>query len=449
MSAGTKTLVKRFRPSGLGMTVYKYASRMPVHADPADLTPAHIDLLTKSDTFCMLPWIHLHAFPDGRAYPCCNAEYIRPVGNLKKESMADIWNNAKMRNMRRNMLENRPCKECTKCYEQEKSGFTSSRHNHSQNFGHNIALVDETGADGRLDRFELRYYDIRFSNICNFRCRSCGSIFSSNWHSDEQKLNGTNDQPKIIYAGKTEDDMWEQMQEHIPHLDQIYFAGGEPLIMEEHYRILNELVKRKMFHVRLVYNTNFSRLQYKDQDVLKLWRQFDSVGVGASLDGSWARGEYIRKGTDWQHTLDNRRRMQKECPGVQFHINCTVSIFNALHITDFHRELVKNGFVSADGININIVQHPLHYRIDVLPPEIKSQVRQKIEQHLEWLRPLDNMERATNGFESMIKFMEAEEKQNYLPKFFELTHKLDVIRNENFYDVFPELAGLKTYDKTQ
>jgi organic radical activating enzyme len=68
--------------------------------------------------------------------------------------------------------------------------------------------------------------------------------------------------------------MWEQMQEHIPHLERIYFAGGEPLIMEEHYRLLNELVKRKMFHVNLVYNSNFSKLAYKDQNVLEIWKHF-------------------------------------------------------------------------------------------------------------------------------------------------------------------------------
>jgi sulfatase maturation enzyme AslB (radical SAM superfamily) len=85
--------------------------------------------------------------------------------------------------------------------------------------------------------------------------------------------------------------MWEQMQEHIPYLEQIYFAGGEPLIMEEHYRILKELVKREMFNVKLIYNTNFSRLNLKDEDVLDYWKLFNNVSIGASLDAMGPRAE--------------------------------------------------------------------------------------------------------------------------------------------------------------
>ena len=139
-----------------------------------------------------------------------------------------------------------------------------------------------------------------------------------------------------MYAGRTEEDMWEQMQEHIPHLDQIYFAGGEPLIMEEHYRLLNELVKREMFHVRLIYNTNFSKLGYKDQDVLELWKKFHSVSIGASLDGCGPRAEYIRKGQDWEETVENRRRMMAVCPNVDFYVSSTVSIYNAWQIGRAH-----------------------------------------------------------------------------------------------------------------
>ena len=192
------------------------------------------------------------------------------------------------------------------------------RHSTSQNFGQHIALVDNTLEDGTVEDFKIRYYDIRFSNVCNFRCRSCGGIFSSNWYNDEVKLFGPKIQPRIMFAGRHEEDMWEQMQEHIPYLEQIYFAGGEPLIMEEHYRLLNELVKREMFHVRLIYNSNFSKLGYKDQDVLELWKKFDSVSVGASLDASGSRGEYIRKGQDWQETVENRQRMLEICPQVDF-----------------------------------------------------------------------------------------------------------------------------------
>jgi organic radical activating enzyme len=406
----------------------------------------HQDLLTTDPHFCMLPWIHLHAFPDGRAYPCCMSEYNLPSGDLKKETMKDVWNSKSIKDMRLNMLNGQPSKECGRCYEQEKAGFVSMRHSSSQNFGQHIALTDTTNEDGSLDWFKIRYYDIRFSNVCNFRCRTCGSIFSSNWYNEEVKLYGPQNHPRIMYAGRTEEDMWEQMQEHIPHLDQIYFAGGEPLIMEEHYRLLNELVRREMFHVRLIYNSNFSKLAYKDQDVLELWKLFNSVSVGASLDASGERGEYLRKGTVWQDIIDNRKRMLEICPRVDFYISSTVSIFNVLHVADFHREWVDLGLIKPQDFNVNILQSPNRYRIDVLPKDLKDLVRDKMIEHIKWLEPLDKLTRATGGYNGLLSFMYAEDHQDLLPDFFKGLHQLDDLRQEDFYTTFTELKGLKNYD---
>jgi len=425
---------------------YTYNSRVPLHADLQSLPEKHQDLLTKDPHFCMIPWIHMHAFPDGRAYPCCMSEYDMHVGDLKTQTMKEVWNSEGMRQMRVNMLNGKPSKECGRCYEQEKAGFVSMRHSTSQNFGQHIALTDQTKPDGTVDEFKLRYYDIRFSNVCNFRCRTCGSIFSSNWYNDEVKMYGPRGHPQIMFAGRTEEDMWDQMQEHIPHLERIYFAGGEPLIMEEHYRFLNELVKRKMFHVSLVYNSNFSKLAYKDQDVLELWKLFDSVSIGASLDASYARGEYMRKGTVWSDIVENRKRMKEICPQVDFYISPTVSIFNAMHIVDFHKEWIELGLVRPQDININILQSPEWYRIDALPPEVKDQIRNKVLEHIEWLIPRDKMTRATSGFKGLISFMDAMQQQHLLPEFFKKTRKIDNFRNEDLFETFPELEILRSYD---
>jgi radical SAM protein with 4Fe4S-binding SPASM domain len=428
---------------------YTYNSRIPIHANLHAMPERHQDLLTTDPHFCMIPWIHMHAFPDGRAYPCCMGEYNMPIGNLKEQTMKQVWNSEGMREMRVNMLKGKPSKECGRCYEQEKAGFVSMRHSTSQNFGQHIGLVDNTLEDGTVEDFKLRYYDIRFSNVCNFRCRSCGSIFSSNWYNDEVKLYGDRKHPRIMYAGKTEEDMWEQMQEHIPHLDQIYFAGGEPLIMEEHYRLLNELVKREMFHVRLIYNTNFSKLAYKDQDVLELWKKFDVVSVGASLDASGARGEYIRKGQDWAETVENRKRMLEICPKVDFYVSATVSIYNAMHIADFHREWVELGLIKPQDFNINILQSPNWFRIDCLPQDIKDQIRVKIEEHIQWLEPLDKLTRATSGYRGMLSFMDAQiVDPHWLTSFFDRTVELDNLRNEEFFATFPELKDLRKHAPT-
>jgi sulfatase maturation enzyme AslB (radical SAM superfamily) len=236
------------------------------------------------------------------------------------------------------------------------------------------------------------------------------------------------------------------MQEHIPHLEQIYFAGGEPLIMKEHWMILDELVKRKMFHVRLIYNTNFSEMKFKGRDVFEMWKLFDCVSVGASLDGSYARGEYIRKGQDWQQTVDNRKRMIEICPNVDFYVSSTVSMMNVLHITDFHREWSDMGLVRPMDWNINILQHPFRYRVDVLPQHLKDQAKEKILDHIKWLMPQDQLTRATHGYKGIINFMMQNDSTHQLKDFFRNNNLIDKVRKENFFAVFPELEDLRQHD---
>ena len=425
---------------------YNYNTRKPIYINEEDLRIDQLDRLITSNNFCMIPWIHMHAFPDGRAYPCCLGEMDHPIGSLKTHTLREVWNDDPYKLMRKNMLEDKPCKECTKCYEQEASGLVSMRESTNKNFGHHIALVDDTKEDGSYDDFKLRYYDIRFSNLCNFACRTCGSIFSSNWYKDEKAAGWNPQHPMVMYAGKDKDDMWTQMQEHIPHLEQIYWAGGEPLIMEEHWKVLDELVRREMFHVRLVYNTNFSTMKYKGRDVFEMWKLFDCVSVGASLDGSYARGEYIRKGQDWKETVENRERMLKICPNVDFYVSSTISILNVLHISDFHREWSDLGLLRPMDWNINILQHPIRYRVDVLPDNLKLQAKDKIEQHIDWLKPRDLLTRATNGYQGIINFMMQQDNSNQLPDFFKTNNLIDSVRKEDFFSVFPELGDLKQHE---
>ena len=423
---------------------YDYNARRPVNIDPKDLRDDQQQRLLDSSVFCMLPWLHIHGFPTGEAYPCCLSDPSMPVGNLRKDDIKTIWNDGKMRNMRRKMLQDLPCGECKKCYEQEKAGFFSMRNSANKHFGHHINEVDLTATDGNHPEFKIRYWDIRFSNICNFRCRYCGPNFSSNWWEDKAALYGKESigHSKFLYAGKHKDDIWDQMVEHIPHLEQIYFAGGEPLIMDEHYKLLLELINRKLTHVRLIYNTNFSELNYKKHDVLELWKEFPSVSVGASLDAMGTRAEYMRKGTTWSEIEDNRRRMLDICPGVDFYISATVSIFNVLHISDFHKDWTDKGLIKAQDFNVNILQGPEYYRCDVLPAPLKAQAKIKINETIDWLDGQDHLKRATTGYQGIINFMDAQDKSQLIDDFLAVTAKLDQHRNEDLATTFPELRSM-------
>jgi hypothetical protein len=333
-------------------------------------------------------------------------------------------------------------------------GFFSMRNSSNKRFGHHIDKIDQTNADGSMDKMELVYWDIRFSNLCNLRCRSCGNIFSSNWYDDQAKLIELDAGPeaskvwkdktrRVEYAGRTQLDAWEQLEPHLEYVEQIYFAGGEPLIMEEHYRILKTLIAKGKTNVRLIYNTNFSELRYKKDNVLPMWNEFESVCIGASLDAMGPLAELVRKGTDWAQVERNREEMLKICPQVDFYISPTLSVMNAWQLPEFHRAWVDKGFLKPQDLNVNILQDPMHYRIDILPLHSKEEIKEQYEEHIAWLKPQDHLTRASIGFESAIKFMMADDKTNLIPKFWHKTEQLDKIRNEDLLSIVPQLQVLK------
>jgi MoaA/NifB/PqqE/SkfB family radical SAM enzyme len=408
-------------------------------ARPVDLTEQEEFLLKDSKVFCIYPWIHLHAYPTGEAYPCCHAEMgVGQVGNCRRDTLETIYRGPEMDKLRTNMLNETKSAACQRCYEQEESGFFSGRRSANKHHGHHIKRIE----DGE---FRMSYWDIRFSNLCNLSCRSCGHIFSSSWYQDQALLAGPGwaEQNRALnFAGRTQTDMWEQLIPHLDYVEQIYFAGGEPLMMAEHYNILDELERRGRFDVRLIYNTNFTQTRLKDRSVFDYWRKFRSVSVGASLDDQHGRAEYIRKGTEWPRVIANRAEMIRTCPNVDFYISPTLSIMNAMSLPDFHRQWTETGLIRAQDLNINILQDPAHLRIDIARPEYKEQIIKKYEEHLEWLRPQDHLNRATVGFESAINFMRSTDNSALLPKFWAKTNELDAIRKENILEVIPELKDL-------
>ena len=426
------------------MSQYNYNSADLV--TPVILTDREEFLLKESKTFCIYPWIHLHAYPTGEAFPCCHANMSSgQVGNCRENTLEEISNSEAMKKLRKDMLAETPNPACSRCYEQEEAGFFSGRRSANKHHGHHVARVHDTSDDGKYDSFKMTYWDIRFSNLCNLRCRSCGHIFSSQWYKDQVALAGPEwkaNNKVLNIAGRTETDMWEQLKPHLDYVEQIYFAGGEPLLMEEHYKILDELDRRGLYDVRLIYNSNFTHTDLKGQSVFEYWKKFSSVSVGASLDGMGQYAEYIRKGTKWNIVEQNRKDMTEICPNVDFYVSCTLSIMNALHVTDFHCDWVEKGLIKPQDFNINILQDPLHYRIDIATPEYKDTIRERYNRHLEWLEPQDHLNRASTGYRSALNFMQ-NDNTKYLEKFWKKTHELDGIRKENILDFIPELKALQ------
>lgn len=412
--------------------------------DPNAVTAGNKQLLVDSKTFCMYPWITVHALPDGRSVPCCYASEVEPLGNTRKQTLREIWNGSRMRDLRTRLKNNQPDELCTRCYEQEAAGVFSGRRSINKQFAHQVDLVEQTRDDGTVEQFDLRYWDIRFSNLCNLRCRSCFHLLSSSWYADTVKIKGKYEQPALIVAdGERQPELVDQLLEHIDVVERIYFAGGEPLVMDQHYRILEALERAERFDVALIYNTNLTKTKLKDRYVFDYWRKFSSVSVGASLDAYGERAELLRKDCDWNEIVHNIQLMKEICPQVDLYVNATVSLLNGLHMTDFHKQIVEDGLVEAGQFNVNLVSNPNYLRLDAGNAAFKQQVEQQFRDHIAWLDDKDQLGRATQSYISAIEFMNQRDQSSLLEDFWNYNQSLDAIRNEDMLTVLPELSILK------
>jgi hypothetical protein len=364
------------------------------------------------------------------------------MGNLKDMSLEQAWNSKQQKQLRKDLLDGKASKICKRCYEQERHDINTTRTWANEKLNHHWDTVESTKQDGTVDKVNLPYIDFRFSNLCNFKCRTCGPDLSSSWYEDHNKMWGGGADTKIIRPYKDEKRFWEVVEPYIDGLEEVYFAGGEPLIMEEHYRILQRLVEKKMFHVRLKYNTNFSQVIFKGVDVFKEWDKFEYVEIGASLDATHKRGEYLRAGQSWDQVEENRKNVFEKCPRAFFFVATCVDVFNSFHVSDFHMDWIKRGWVGPHSL-LNPLQTPEYLRVQILPKEMKEQLAEKWTKAQQWMNENTNADH--KRYESMISYLYEADGTDKIEEWLRITNKLDNLRKENWRDIFPELLDLEKY----
>ncbi|MDB4533532.1 twitch domain-containing radical SAM protein [Vicingaceae bacterium] len=342
--------------------------------------------------FCILPWIHLHVAQNGRVSPCCNNK--RFLGNVQEQSIKDIWNGKKFKEVREQFKNDIADKRCIHCYNIEKSGKKSLRQISNQKYKKDLVRVEEKNP-------ETIYLDIRFSNICNFKCKTCWHGNSSAWFEEGSKRNASDE--RIIKAFTNN---FDELFEYIDDVEEIYFAGGEPLIMEEHYQILEELERRELFDIELRYNTNFSNLNFKDKNILEIWKKFKKVHVSASIDASHELGSKIREGFNWEQFIINRKEMLAICPEIYFEISPTVSSLNIFNLSKLHQELVNLELINIDNIYLNFLERPIKYNLKSLSETDKIKVQKNISNHINWLLKNDTNPTIIEQFKSTLNYLE-------------------------------------------
>ncbi len=409
-------------------------------------------LLKQSKSFCIAPWIHLYSSPIGQVGPCCISRNnsgpqadTSGIYNSDNSSLINLVNSPVMNKLRYQMLNETLSPICSACHEYEAAGIDSFRNSLNREFAQHFDYsVGETNEDGSLKAFRMRYFDIRFNNICNFKCRTCGPEYSSNWEQENKKyLVRSRVIPKNNYTQVLQD-----VLDQIPNIESAYFAGGEPLITEEHYLILEEMIKHGRTDIRLKYNTNLSNLKFKNKDIFDLWKQFKyRVFIYASIDHFGERAEYIRHGTDWGLIESNFLAVKKE-PYIRLQMNTVLSLFNYVTLKEFYQYLYdKNLYTSEDAtFSLYNMSSPEYLSISALPTELRLLGRKKITELIE-ISKIHHTHFQQNKIDQIANTLKWEinapdiwnEQKTFLKS--EII-RLDAIRGENFVKVFPELARL-------
>ncbi len=365
---------------------------------------------------CLNPFVHLHISGNGTVKACCVANI--PFGNINDQSLEEIWNGEAINLLREKFSRGETDPRCAVCHRIEETGGSSIRIETNEKFQHI-----------KLDPVPALpvYFDIRFSNICNFRCRTCYHGASSKWFNDAKAL-GTNVGEKAVIKNIADVQAFiKKSEKALLNAEEFYFAGGEPLVTEEHYILLEWLIQRKATNARLRYNTNFSKLAFRHYNVLELWKHFPKVEILGSIDATGKLGEYIRKDMNWQTILTNREKIRK-LPHVSFKISPTVSVLNIHHLVDLYQECKKNKMINAEDIYINILEKPNYYNIQILKKEEKEKITLQILRSFTSETPIS----VRKAFQEIIDYMNAKDRSNLWPRFEQKNKELDQLRNENF-----------------
>jgi sulfatase maturation enzyme AslB (radical SAM superfamily) len=378
-----------------------------------------------SNTFCILPWIHFFHSPSGIVAPCCAAK-SGDFGNIRDfKSVDEIVNTPGMKSVRAEMLAGQKPSACASCYREEHIGLTSFRQNKNSDIqGINIDdLVAKTAPDGTISDFKMQYWDSRFSNVCNLKCRMCGPEYSHTWAEE------TKTKPYVIRANG--DATWEELIARygdLSELREVYFAGGEALFQAEHWQMLDHLSQLGKNDIRITYTTNLTKLGYGSYRIENYLKDFTNVLFIVSLDGTGKLLEYIRSGSKWGDIVSNVAFVQ-QFPGVKLKFNIVVTAYNIMQLSDII-DFAYTASHNFNKIDLTVAHGPESMNITNLPQALKDVA-------IERLRANQHYGEQQGRIEGVINYLMQPPVSSW-QDFMNVTGKLDATREEYILDVVPE-----------
>ena len=415
--------------------------------------------MNNSKTFCMHPFTGLATREDGAICACCRSQ---PVGFIQDNSLEEIWNGDVMRKIRQQVLNGERPKECAPCFDLEDQGVESLRQRHikGQIPEARIKLypnaLDKLNDDYTMP-FEIPTMEVKLNNLCNLKCRMCNPMDSTSWNDWKEveefyvkednflvdkviKLNL--EKKPYLDSFEDTDNWWKSFEKLLPYFRRVEFAGGEPLMDPQHYKIL-DMLKPYGSNIEIKYATNGTTTGIKGgRNIHDYWPHFKSVAVNVSVDGMGDVYNYIRGNGNYEDVVANIKIMQ-QIPNVRRIVGAVaVQTSNVLILDKMIEEFLDNLGIF---FYTNMVRYPNVLSPQVLPKELKELAIAKLEaikprlSTFKMLKDQPVLTEVTLGqVQGIINFLQANDMNHLWKDCVEFNRRLDQTRKQSFVDVTPE-----------
>ena len=411
-----------------------------------------------SKTFCMHPFTGLASREDGAICACCRSH---PVGFIQDASLEDIWNNPNMKRIRKSVLTNIRPPECEPCFSLEDQGVESLRQRHITGKIPEARInlypnaLDALRDDYSMP-FEIPTMELKLNNLCNLKCRMCHPMDSTSWNDWNVVKKYYKAEENIMYAIVEQHDLenkphldkfqdspewWASLEKLLPYFRRVEFAGGEPLMDPQHYRILDMLAPYGK-NIEIKYATNLSMLGKSNRTIWQYWPKFKSVAVNVSIDGIGDSYEYVRGNASWAELVNNIKQIQT-IPNISRIVGAvTVQVSNVLIL-----DKMIEYFLDDIGIvfHTHRVEYPKLLSAQVLPRELQVLAITKlraVEQRLEefsLVKKHPELLAYTRGqIRDNINYLMARDQSDKWTECVAFNRELDATRNQSFTNVTPE-----------
>jgi len=407
-------------------------------------------------TICMLPWVSIETSPVGTVRPCCMAqeeitdESGRPY-DLNQVDLSTAYNSEYMIKLRQDFRNGQRPATCNRCWEEESAGRNSKRINSRLRLKEQYERVD--WQNDRPD--QLWFIDLKLGNICNLKCRVCGSWSSSKWAAEEMdyvKAQGKDPKAHQAYIWlkqgnwprKTET-FWDNMRSLLPNIQYLEFTGGEPWLIEEHWELLRYAVDNGYSkNIEIHYNTNGT---ISPVDFFNIWENFKKIEIAFSVDNVGERFEYERYGASWKEVNENIDRLwlsrsikklheQSNQDNFATQLCFTVNIQNVYYLDELLAWADTKHF---DSIHFNMLHGPDHMSVQSMTPAAKELVLDKLKRMF-WTN--NDYQSDIQGVINFIEHGQGSDGKEFLRRM----KQTDEYRNQNFMDTHPGIARAMGYE---